>query len=143
MAGYPCVVWQRTGLAIIVGLLLSLSVAVPAAQAQQLSMGVSIDEVTLEEGAVVVTGSITCSAPTPSTSVSVDVRQPVGRFKSVAGNEYQSLDRCEGELPFSLLVAPSSGVFKSGTVFISADVWSCIKGECDGTTSSVVLKLTK
>jgi hypothetical protein len=143
MAGYPYVVWQRIRLAIIVGLLLSVSVAVTAAQAQQLSMGVSIDEVTLEAGAVVVTGSVTCSAPTRHTDVYVDVRQPVGRLKSVSGGAYESLGPCEGELPFSLFVAPWSGAFKPGTAFISADVSSCIKGACDGATSSVVIKLKK
>jgi hypothetical protein len=50
MTAYPPTALQRTGLAIIIGLLLSVSLAVPAAQAQQLIVQVSIDEVIFEEG---------------------------------------------------------------------------------------------
>jgi hypothetical protein len=135
--------WQRTGLAILVGLLLSVRLAVPAAQAQQFTVELSLDEITLDQGAVVVTGIVTCSTPTRYTDIYVDVRQPVGRFKSVTGGAYASLGPCEGELPFSLWIVPWSGAFKSGTAFISADVSSCIKGACDGDTSSVVVKLKK
>jgi hypothetical protein len=118
MAQYPPFMWQRTGLVILVGLLLSVSLAVPAAQAQQLTVEVSIDEVTLEQGAVVVTGTMTCSEPFPATDIYVEMRQPVGRFKSVTGSAYETPGPCDGELPFSLFVAPESGVFKSGTAFI-------------------------
>jgi hypothetical protein len=85
MTAYPPTALSHIGFTIIVGLLLSVSLAVPAAQAQQLIMQVSIDEATSEEGLVMVTGTVTCSDPSDFTHVCATVRQSVGRFRSIQG----------------------------------------------------------
>ena len=63
-------------LAVVIGLLLSLGMTVPAAQAQ-LNMQISIDEVTFDQGAILVSGIVTCSEPTGFTNIGVQVRQPI------------------------------------------------------------------
>jgi hypothetical protein len=143
MIAYPPTALSRIGFTIIVGLLLSVSLAVPAAQAQQLIMQVSIDEATSEEGLVMVTGTVTCSDPTDFTDVSVFVRQPVGRFRSIQGGRGDSLGPCVDELSFTLAVAPDSGRFKQGNAFVFADTFACNEFSCDGDSTVEVVRLTK
>jgi hypothetical protein len=133
---------QRTMLALAIGLLLSLGVAVPAAQAQ-LVLQVSIEEATFEQGAIVVTGTVTCSEPTGFTDLSVEVRQPVGRFKSISGFRSDSLGPCPGELPFSLLVAPFSGKFKTGTAFVFANTFGCSEFTCASDSTDAIVDVSK
>jgi hypothetical protein len=134
---------RRAVRASIIGLLLSVSLGVPAAQAQQLSVEVSIAEVTFEEGLVMVTGTVTCSEPTNFTDVSVEVRQPVGRFKSVVGGVGESLGPCTGELPFDLSIAPFSGSFKQGAAFVFANASGCTEFACDGDSATETVNLKK
>ena len=131
---------------IILGLLLSVNVVVPTARAQEFfTVEVSIEEATLEQGAVLVTGTVTCSEPTAFTDVSVEVRQPIGRFRSISGSAGDSLGPCTDELSFSLLVAPGSGSFKQGTVFIFANAFACDVefNFCDGDAASLAVRARK
>jgi hypothetical protein len=126
MRWYPPSPSCRAMRVIILGLLLSVNVVVPTARAQEFfTVEVSIEEATFEQGAVLVTGTVTCSEPTAFTDVSVEVRQPIGRFRSISGSTFDSLGPCTDELPFSLLVLPDSGKFKQGTAFIRASAFAC------------------
>jgi len=143
MTAYLPTALQRTGFAVIVGLLLSVSLAISTAQAQQLVMQIDIDGATFEQGLVMVTGTVTCSDPTDFTDVSVTVRQPVGRFRSIEGFASDSLGPCVEQLSFSLPVAPGSGRFKQGDAFVFADTFACNEVSCDGDNTVEVVKLTK
>jgi hypothetical protein len=131
---------------LIIGLLLSVSLAVPTAQAQQLTLAVSVEETIFETGAVLVTGTVTCSEPTVFTDAFADVRQPVGRFKTIRGFAGEPLGPCEEESPFELLVLPESGSFKPGTAFLFVSTSGCLDAEatiCDSDSTSLVVKLRK
>jgi hypothetical protein len=107
-------------------LLLSLSVIMPAAHAQEMfTIEVSIETVTLNLGAVTVTGTITCSDPTFVTNVFVEVRQPVHRLFSIRGSRGEALGPCEDSLPYSLFVAPDRGFFTPDIAFIFATADAC------------------
>ena len=140
----PSPLWRALR-AIIIGLLLSVSMIVSTTRAQQLTMEISIEEATLVQGAILVAGTVTCSEPTAFTDVSVEVRQPVGRFKSIRGFASDSLGPCTDELPFELLVAPDSGSFKSGTAFVFASTFACDVNFnfCDGDADSGVFTVRR
>jgi hypothetical protein len=131
----------------IIGLLLSMSVAVPITQAQQLMMEVRIDEATFDLGLAVVAGTVTCSDPTNYTTLNVTVRQPVGRFESLEGRVFEALGPCEDELSFSVSVVPDSGRFTPGIVYITAETFACygefgIICDDDSVTDAVRLRPT-
>jgi hypothetical protein len=135
---------QRTMLVLVIGLLLSLGVAIPAAQAQ-LNMQISIEEVTFDQGAIVVEGIVTCSEATDFTDISVHVAQPTGQKKSQVGDAGDSPGPCPGPqgIPFSVLVAPGGGRFKPGTVFVSASTFACNCCFCDGDSDNLVTTVSK
>jgi hypothetical protein len=135
---------QRTLLALVIGLLLSLGIAVPAAQAQ-LSLQVTIEDATFDRGAILVSGTVTCSEPTGFTNVSVEVRQPVGRFRSIVGSRFDELGPCADQLAFSLLVAPFSGKFKTGTAFVFANTDGCTPdfSSCDSDSTDLIVDVSK
>jgi hypothetical protein len=145
MRWYPPSSSRRAMRAIIISLLLSVSMAVPTTRAQQFFVEISIEDTTFEQGAVLVTGTVTCSEPTAFTNVSVEVRQPVGRFRSVSGGAFDSLGPCTDELPFSLLVAPGSGRFKQGTAFVFANTDACTVDFtfCDNDATAAVVTLRR
>jgi hypothetical protein len=134
---------QQTMLILATGLLLSLGVSIPAAHAQQLVMEIDIDEAIFNQGAVEVTGTVTCSEPTQFTDIFVAVRQPIGRFRSIAGGTFESLGPCIDQLPFSVLVAPDSGQFKRGTAFVFAETGACTEVTCDNDLTSRVVTLKR
>jgi hypothetical protein len=135
---------QRTMLVFVIGLVLSLGMTVPAAQAQ-LSMQISIEEATFEQGAFLVSGVVTCSEPTRDIQINVQVRQPTGLKKSQfgIGSDSPSCPGPEGLL-FSVLAAPFSGRFKDGgLVFVVADVFGCSDFGCDSDSDSQVFTVSK
>jgi hypothetical protein len=135
---------QKTLLALVIGLLLSLGMTVPAAQAQ-LSLQIDIEDATFDQGAILVTGTVTCSEPTDFTDISVRVRQPIGQRKSQEGDRFDSPGPCPGPqgLSFSILVAPFSGRYKGGTAYVFADTFGCNPNFCDGDADSQVFAIRK
>jgi hypothetical protein len=146
MSGQTSSASRSTILALGIGLLLSLGVAIPAAQAQ-LNVQIEIEEAIFVQGAILVTGTVTCSEPTGFTNVGVEVRQPIGSKKSQRGFTFDSPGPCPGPegLPFEILVAPDAGRFKAGTVFVFASADACTPdfSSCDNDADAEVIDVSK
>jgi hypothetical protein len=120
--------WRR-GLAILACVGLSGTLLLPAARGQEtLTVHVSLTSASLDQfGVVTVSGTLTCSAPAGEAWVIVDVRQPVGRLRSIYGNVYDyELGTCDvTPQPFEVEVVPVSGKFAPGTAYVTVAAGAC------------------
>jgi hypothetical protein len=142
MGPHPSSASWRAILVLVFVIVATVTPNIATAQ-ESLDVQISIEEAIFVNGAVVVSGTVTCSQPTTFIDVFVEVRRPIGPNKSQVGTGSDSPGPCTGAVPFSVLVAPSAGRFRAGTVFIVASAFGCTTQVCDGDSDAEVMDLRR
>jgi hypothetical protein len=128
-------------------LLCGLVVAPALAQEEppEFELALAIEEVALDQGAVRVVGTVTCSQPVEDVNVLVVATQPVVRIYAVRGFG-STIIACANEASFTVLVIPQNGRFGRGTAFINASAFACLELEnsfspCDEAHTVTIVQL--
>jgi hypothetical protein len=126
-------------------LLCGLVVAPALAQEEppEFAIDLTIEAATLDQGAVRVEGTVTCSQPVETVNIVVAASQPVVRVFAVRGFGSTTI-ACADEAPFTVLVIPQNGRFGRGTAFLDASAFACLEDEffpCDEAHTATIVQL--
>ncbi len=142
----PVARWMQ---AVLMSMLLCAFIATPTlAQAEPpaFEIELTIEEVVLDQGAVRVAGTGTCSQPVEAVNVFASATQPIVRVYAVRGFGSTTI-ACATEAPFTVLAIPQNGRFGRGTAFIDASAFACLDPEgeffpCDDARTVTIVQLS-